>query len=145
MCANARLVLGCGALDRLATLLRLARSALLCGQSAVAAFGRNRWANLRDEGTGQRTGNEAAQVGHRAASHALGLQAARELVQQLLRLPAAGTQQHARCRAFLRQHLLWKYQITTTTGSGSDTGTGNGTGNGTGVEAGSGVGCPVIP
>ena len=112
--SDACLVLGCRALGRLVTLLGLARSALLHGQLAIDAFSRDCEAKLRNEGAGLGARDQASQVGHRAATHAIGLQSACQLIQECLGLVGTGPQQHAGSGALLRQHLVWKDQVTTT-------------------------------
>ncbi len=110
---------GC-AKGSLSALLCLACTVLLSGQLAFSALCGNREPELRNECSGLGTCDQAAQVGHRAATHALGLKSAGQFIQDFLGLVATRVQQHSGGRAFLRQHLVRKDQVTTTIGTTGD-------------------------
>ena len=104
-----------GALDRLASFLGLTRMALFSGLLGLLAFGCDARPEFRQEGAGLGTGDQTAQVSHRAATHGMGLQPAGQFVQKRLGQIATVVQQLSSCFPFRRQHLFRKDQITTTT------------------------------
>ena len=87
---------------------------LVGGLLALAAFGCDARSEFRQERARLGTGDEAAQIGHWATAHTIGLQPPGQFVKEHLGLFTALAQQQAGRSTLLRQPSVRKDQVTTT-------------------------------
>jgi hypothetical protein len=113
--ADPGLVFGRRAFGLLPPLLGLARATLVSGLLVLSAFRGNAGGEFRHEAASSDSGDEAAQIGHRTAAHAIGLQPSGQFVKENLGLLAALVQQQSSRSTLFRQHPVRKNQVVTTT------------------------------
>ena len=112
--AGPGLVLGRGTLGLQPPFLDLALTALFSGLLTLSALSCDARGEFRHEAAGGGSVDEAAQIGHRAAAHTIGLQPPGQFVEEHLGLFAALAQQQAGRSTLIRQHPVRKDQVTTT-------------------------------